>query len=392
MAKKKVSNQIIEEVKKSKNKDKEKGGIIVLNEGKVKEDDELDILGTLGETYSVTVDTSYLDEELGISDIFQENGIQLMQVGEKSKVQDVDFVEDAAEDDDELIQKIANVFSKVLKHKKFEPIPYPFKNKKEFDAAFTKAVELIDHIAIAKFSRKNPELNLRDAFMYVFTVNEDEATYKKAANGITTSEVVEADEILDSNDSDINNNDDADDNEDGDNNDDIYARRMMYILNSANEEITTIIEEVIKNGDKEPEEVLKVLLTQSHKLEDTKCGKLIKAVTGKSIADIIKEQINGNSQFEQELEKQLEEYLIKLNEAHDEIESMIGDENISDEDFMKKIFDIIGAVETKKEIKKYEEAVKYEAPVTLAQDSYVSSYQEFYAVRNRITAFASFMR
>lgn len=367
MSKKKNANTTIQEVKKSKNSNKENGGIIVLNEGsKGQVEEELDILGTMGETIEVNNDTSYLDEELGISDIFKENGIQLMQVG-KSKHNE--YVEDEEEDDENLVEKIAHIFSMVLKHKKYEPIPYPFSSQSEFESVFEKSLELIDHMAIAKFSRKNPELNLRDAFNYVFTVNEemiDSNVAKSAIANINAED--DEDEVAD-----VVVEVSADEEEVEAPKevevslDEIIKARITSIVTTVNERIAEAMEEIIKNGEKSAEEVCEVVLQVSENIAKTNLGKLIKLVTGRDMTDIIKSEINGTNDDMDGVEERFREMIYKNEKYIESIKNTFLDTEMEDSKFIDelvKILTLVSEDEAKEKLKKAAEQAERKPAVT----------------------------
>ena len=379
MGKKKTVNSFNEATKGVKNNELEKEGIIVLNEGKVVEDEELDILGTSGDRQEFTIDTRLLDEELGISDVFKENGIGLMQIGnneerkEKKKDKVYDKKKDANNKPD--FKDIVEVYSMVLKNNEFEPIPYPFKNNDEFNQAFNQAVQLVDHIAISKFSRNNPELNLRDAFMHVFTIPDNDNIVnvtEKSCKGITTNEVepcvCEAIEVID----DTKSNDEKLDSK--------LELKLKSILGTIETELNGVLEEVIANGNKEPEEVLKALLNTSDKLESTHIGKLVKAITGESISDIIRAEINGKNEVIDNIQDRLKNISMDCGDKLECLMEKVEKENMTDNEFIENLIDIIAPQPEEK--KKEEPTVNRTTEYMNVYDSYKSSFAKFSQAKN----------
>lgn len=341
MGKKKSSNTFNQESKSNKNTELEKDGIIVLNEGKVVDEEELDILGTSGEVQEVTVDTSYLDEELGISDVFKENGIGLMQIGDKGKNKEkknekVVEVKSSNKDKEEKadLDQIIKVYSMVLKNNAFEPIPYPFDNDNEFEKCFQEAIQSVDHMAISKFSRNNPELNLRDAFKHVFTVpeNYNVKSGKKEKNIIdAVTEIVESKE--EPKQKEVQEEEKP------------LDKRLKSIVEKSRSEIEAVLSEVISKGDKEPEVVLETLLKCSADLESKAIGKLVKAITSQSISDIVRAEINGNSEMNNIIEEGLKTFLSKLESKISDLETKLLDDKLTDDEFIQEILNAVEPVD-----------------------------------------------
>ena len=349
MAKKKTTN---EETNVTKNNKEEKGGIIVLNEGK-SVNEELNILGTTDGEQSITIDTSHLDEELGIAEVFKESGIDVMHIGNKKdkknkkgkenktkmyiKEEDDKVEEEEEEEERDIIKDVLDTFSMVLRRKEYEPIPYPFKNDDEFNASFEEVIELVDHMAISKFSRSNPELTLRDAYKHVFTIPEDVQGNddKKVAKGITTKEVAVIDnKVVDMADNELEVKDVKEVSK--------FEAKLKSVVNNASEEFETILTEVLKHDDKEPEVVLEVLLSNSKKLEETSLGKLIKVITGESISNIIRAVINDGSDIIENIENQFIGRFKELEDKLKLINDKLEKDDLSDDEFIAELISLLG--------------------------------------------------
>lgn len=313
MAKKKNNGNRRFEESASKNIQLEKEGIIVLNEGR-NEEEELDILGILGDSEDdeeeIVIDTTYLDEELGISDIVKESGIQVMKIGggeskkknkkdkNKKDKKNVDR-EESDDSEEDVIKKISDTFSMVLSGKEFAPIPYPFKDDEEFNDSFAAVVGNIDHMTIARFIRNNPDVSLKDAYNYVFTISENNKSKDGSKN--------------------------------------LLEMRMETILNNVSNSVNLVVSKIIDNANEDAEVLDDMINNMTKDLDRTTIGKFLRVIYGKSFADLVRASLNNKKSALEDLESKFSKLTDRLSRESDVVVSRLMQPKLKAEEFINMV-------------------------------------------------------
>lgn len=312
--------------------------IIVLNNGEVEEEEEtMNVLGTTpgNDDEVIDIDTSFLDEELGITDAFKEMQVDIRPIGKnnqekgenkedkkekkehkKNKDKKSDKKnKDQNDDDKEFSKKVLNTFTMVLRGEDFEPIPYPFgDNESVYDLTFEKCVELVDHMAVARFIKHNPTFTLKDAFRQVFTVNDD------------------VEDIVD-------------DTFEQDAEEDLFMNELVkkYI-----DEVETALERLIDVGDEEPEVVAKELEIVGNEIDKTSIGRLMERIIGKKASEIIRARINGDKIECDDMEKAFENVMSRIPDSDiDEINKLVNENKIDIGEAVERVIEAIEPVSNK---------------------------------------------